>query len=102
VCPGAPQPAGFSADSLPRVVPSLCRRTHPPPNQQEKSRTALDACARWQKVARNEPGAKAILPEPRSVQKANSYEMLDRSLHHAETVVIEGKSYRIKDQMEFP
>ena len=26
--------------------------------------------------------------------------LLDRLLHHAETVVIEGKSYRIKDQIE--
>jgi len=26
--------------------------------------------------------------------------LLDRLLHHAETVVIEGKSYRSKDQVE--
>jgi DNA replication protein DnaC len=26
--------------------------------------------------------------------------LLDRLLHHAETVVIEGKSYRMKDQIE--
>jgi len=26
--------------------------------------------------------------------------VLDRLLHHAETVVIEGKSYRMKDQIE--
>jgi DNA replication protein DnaC len=26
--------------------------------------------------------------------------MLDRLLHHAETIVIEGKSYRMKDQIE--
>jgi DNA replication protein DnaC len=28
--------------------------------------------------------------------------VLDRLLHHAETVVIEGKSYRMKDQIEPP
>ena len=28
--------------------------------------------------------------------------VLDRLLHHAETVVIEGKSYRMKDQIETP
>ena len=28
--------------------------------------------------------------------------VLDRVLHHAETVVIEGKSYRLKDQIEDP
>ena len=28
--------------------------------------------------------------------------VLDRLLHHAETVVIEGKSYRMKDQSESP
>jgi len=26
--------------------------------------------------------------------------LLDRLLHHSETVVIEGKSYRMKDQIE--
>jgi DNA replication protein DnaC len=26
--------------------------------------------------------------------------LLDRLLHHAETVLIEGKSYRMKDQVE--
>ena len=26
--------------------------------------------------------------------------LLDRLLHHAETVIIEGKSYRMKDQIE--
>jgi len=26
--------------------------------------------------------------------------LLDRLLHHAETVLIEGKSYRMKDQIE--
>ena len=28
--------------------------------------------------------------------------VLDRLLHHAETVVIDGKSYRMKDQIETP
>ena len=28
--------------------------------------------------------------------------VLDRLLHHAETVVVEGKSYRMKDQIEAP
>jgi len=28
--------------------------------------------------------------------------VLDRLLHHAETVIIEGKSYRMKDQIETP
>ena len=28
--------------------------------------------------------------------------VLDRLLHHAETVIIEGKSYRMKDQVEEP
>jgi hypothetical protein len=28
--------------------------------------------------------------------------VLDRLLHHAETVVIEGKTYRMKDQIETP
>ncbi len=28
--------------------------------------------------------------------------VLDRLLHHAETVIIEGKSYRMKDQIENP
>ena len=28
--------------------------------------------------------------------------VLDRLLHHAETVTIEGKSYRMKDQIEEP
>jgi len=28
--------------------------------------------------------------------------VLDRLLHHAETVIIEGKSYRMKDQLEEP
>jgi len=28
--------------------------------------------------------------------------ILDRVLHHAETVVIEGKSFRMKDQIEPP
>jgi DNA replication protein DnaC len=27
---------------------------------------------------------------------------VDRLLHHAETVIIEGKSYRMKDQIETP
>jgi hypothetical protein len=39
----------------------------------------LDLRARWQKIASNEPDAKAILPEPRSVQKAISYQFHDRS-----------------------
>lgn len=28
--------------------------------------------------------------------------VLDRLLHHAETVILEGKSYRMKDQVETP
>ena len=28
--------------------------------------------------------------------------VLDRLLHHAETVIIEGKSYRMKDQIDTP
>jgi DNA replication protein DnaC len=28
--------------------------------------------------------------------------VLDRLLHHAETVIIDGKSYRMKDQIEEP
>jgi DNA replication protein DnaC len=28
--------------------------------------------------------------------------VLDRLLHHAETVLIEGKSYRMKDRIEEP
>src|ERR1022692_5248966 len=28
--------------------------------------------------------------------------VLDRLLHHAETVIIEGRSYRMKDQIETP
>ena len=28
--------------------------------------------------------------------------VLDRLLHHAETVIVEGKSYRMKDQIETP
>ena len=28
--------------------------------------------------------------------------VLDRLLHHAETAIIEGKSYRMKDQIETP
>ena len=28
--------------------------------------------------------------------------VLDRLLHHAETVVMEGRSYRMKDQIEEP
>jgi len=28
--------------------------------------------------------------------------VLDRLLHHAETVIVEGKSYRMKDQIEKP
>jgi len=28
--------------------------------------------------------------------------VLDRLLHHAETVLIEGKSYRMKDRMDEP
>jgi len=28
--------------------------------------------------------------------------LLDRLLHHAETVLIEGKSFRMKDQIEAP
>jgi DNA replication protein DnaC len=28
--------------------------------------------------------------------------MLDRLLHHAETVILEGKSYRLKEQIETP
>ena len=28
--------------------------------------------------------------------------VLDRLLHHAETVILEGKSYRMKDQIETP
>jgi DNA replication protein DnaC len=28
--------------------------------------------------------------------------VLDRLLHHTETVIIEGKSYRMKDQIETP
>jgi len=28
--------------------------------------------------------------------------VLDRLLHHAETIVMEGKSYRMKDQIEEP
>ena len=28
--------------------------------------------------------------------------VLDRLLHHAETVIIDGKSYRMKDQIETP
>ena len=31
---------------------------------------------------------------------AASIALLDRVLHHAETVVIEGKSYRMKDQID--
>jgi len=27
---------------------------------------------------------------------------LDRLLHHAETVIVEGRSYRMKDQIETP
>jgi uncharacterized protein (DUF1778 family) len=28
--------------------------------------------------------------------------VLDRLLHHAETVIVEGRSYRMKDQVETP
>jgi DNA replication protein DnaC len=28
--------------------------------------------------------------------------VLDRLLHHAETVIIDGKSYRMKDQIDTP
>jgi DNA replication protein DnaC len=28
--------------------------------------------------------------------------VLDRLLHHAETVIVEGRSYRMKDQIETP
>jgi DNA replication protein DnaC len=28
--------------------------------------------------------------------------VLDRLLHHAETVIVEGRSYRMKDQTEAP
>jgi DNA replication protein DnaC len=28
--------------------------------------------------------------------------VLDRLLHHAETVIIDGKSYRMQDQIETP
>ena len=36
----------------------------------------------------------------RSKSKIYRREILDRLLHHAETCVIEGKSYRMKDQLE--
>ena len=38
-------------------------------------------------------------PKPRKIHKAR---VRDRLLHHAETIMIEGKSYRMKDQIQDP
>jgi hypothetical protein len=45
------------------------------PQQRKNPKTALDTPSRRHKIARNEPDAKAILPEPRSVEKAISYQL---------------------------
>ncbi len=42
----------------------------------KKRKNVVDTRARRQKMAGNEPDAKAILPEPRSVQKAISYQIM--------------------------
>ncbi len=45
----------------------------------------------------------SVLPAAgRSVAVALTSAVLDRLLHHAETVVVEGRSYRMKDQMDVP
>jgi hypothetical protein len=43
-------------------------------NNQKKPGKVVDARRQRRKIAENEPDAKAILPEPRSVKKANSYQ----------------------------
>ena len=44
------------------------------------------------------PNKKSSQPRRFSLQALG----LDRLLHHADTVIIEGKSYRMKDQIEAP
>jgi DNA replication protein DnaC len=48
--------------------------------------TSNRACKDWPKIFNNDSTLTAAL--------------LDRLLHHAETVVIEGKSYRMQDKLE--
>ena len=48
--------------------------------------TTNQAYKHWAKIFNNDPTLTSAL--------------LDRLLHHAETVIIEGKSYRMKDQIE--
>ena len=50
--------------------------------------TTNQAYKHWAKMFNNDPSLTSAL--------------LDRLLHHAETVRIEGKSYRMKDQIEEP
>jgi len=50
---------------------------------------------------RSEPRKHALFSQLRTmVTDQNIKALLDRLLHHAQTVVIEGKSYRMKDQVK--
>ena len=50
--------------------------------------TTNQAYKSWAKIFNNDATLTSAVP--------------DRLLHHAETVIIEGKSYRMKDQIEAP
>jgi len=53
-------------------------------------------------VARNERVDRGVNLDAAHLDAGITSAILDRVLHHAETVVIEGKSFRMKDQIEPP
>jgi hypothetical protein len=71
--PQRPPSAHFSPPNLPRAA-ATGQKGAPLPQQPKKPKTVLDARRRRRRIAKNEPDAKAILPEPRSVKKTNSYQ----------------------------
>jgi hypothetical protein len=74
VCPGAatgsPLFHGFLAPGSDRAA----KRTRASQTRRQKTQPKLDARLRRRKLAANGHDAKAILPEPRSVKKTNSYQ----------------------------
>ena len=49
----------------------------------------------------NEPDAKAILPEPRSVQKANSYQELARDSESLEKSAVDFARQKLGEDVQF-
>jgi hypothetical protein len=76
VCPATAITRPFFPEFTPADACPVAATGVPFRRTKEKAKNAVDARARRHKIARNEPRAKAILLEPRSVKKANSYQLI--------------------------